>query len=92
MKLYDWNEQKNVKLKLERGIGFESIVDAINEGNLLDVIRHPNTKKYGQQKVYIVKVNNYVYSIPFIDNKDVRFLKTIYPSRKYTRKYIKGKE
>lgn len=92
MKPFDWNEQKNTSLKTDRGIGFENIVDAINDGHLLTTLKHPNSKKYPRQKVYIVQVNNYVYSVPFVENKQVCFLKTIYPSRKYTKQYLKKGE
>jgi uncharacterized DUF497 family protein len=92
MKPLDWNEQKNALLKATRGIGFEDVVNAINEGHLLTVLQHPNHTKYPNQKVYIVAINNYAYSVPFIENKETCFLKTIYPSRKYAKKYLKEKE
>lgn len=92
MKPYDWNEPKNSLLKLTRGIGFEDVVNAINEGYLIKVLRHPNPKKYPNQKIYIIKINDYVYSIPFVETKETCFLKTIYPSRKYTKMYLKVKE
>jgi uncharacterized DUF497 family protein len=92
MKPYDWNEQKNTKLKLERDISFEAIVDAINQGNLLDALEHQNKLKYGNQKIYFVKVEEYVYLVPFAEDKDKIFLKTIIPSRKATRKYLKGEK
>jgi len=91
MKPYDWNKLKNARLKHERGIGFESVIDAIQLGNLLDTLNHPNPKKYPRQKVYIVEINEYVYSVPFIETETTYFLKTIYPSRKYTKKYLKGR-
>ncbi len=90
MKPYDWDEHKNTKLKLERDISFEAIVDAINQGNLLDTLKHPNKLKYSNQKIYFVKVEEYVYLVPFVEDKDKMFLKTIIPSRKATRKYLKG--
>lgn len=92
MKPYDWNEQKNTKLKLERDISFEAIVDAINQGNLLDTLEHPNKLKYRNQKIYFVKVEEYVHLVPFVEDKEKIFLKTIIPSRRATRKYLKGEE
>jgi uncharacterized DUF497 family protein len=92
MKPFDWNEQKNKLLKQTRGIGFENVVNAINEGHILAVLDHPNSAKYSGQKVYIISINNYVYSVPFVENKETYFLKTIYPSRKYTKLYLKEKE
>ena len=92
MKPYDWNEQKNAKLKNERDVGFEIIVDAINQGNLLETLEHPNASRYGGQKIYFVQIEEYVYLVPFVEDKDKIFLKTIIPSRKATRKYLKGEK
>ncbi len=92
MKPFDWNSQKNVLLKINREIGFEDVVNAINDGHLLDTLQHPNPKKYANQKVYIVELNGYAYSVPFVENIEVCFLKTIFPSRKYTKQYLSIKE
>lgn len=92
MKPFDWDEQKNKLLKVGRGIGFEEVVNAINDGHLLVVLKHPNPKKYPNQKVYVVTINNYAYSVPFVEGKETCFLKTIYPSRKYTKQYLNEKE
>jgi len=92
MKPFDWSAQKNILLKVSRGIGFEGVVNAITEGHLLDTLQHPNPKKYADQKVYIVEIDGYAYSVPFVENTDVYFLKTIYPSRKYTKQYLSDKE
>jgi uncharacterized DUF497 family protein len=92
MKPFDWNEQKNKLLKQTRGIGFENIVNAINDGHLLAVLDHPNNAKYPNQKVYIVAIEDYACAVPFVDNKDTLFLKTIYRSRKYTNLYLKAKD
>ncbi len=88
MKYYDWDNKKNEKLKLERDICFEDIIVAIDDNGLLDIIQHANIKKYPNQKIFIININNYAYLIPFIENKDKIFLKTIIPSRKATKKYI----
>jgi hypothetical protein len=55
---------------------------------LLDVIEHPNPDKYNRQKIYVIEINNYVYLVPFVDLNDERFLKTIFPSRKYSKVYL----
>ena len=86
-----WGEEKNKKLKKERGIGFEHVVIAINEGLLLNVLEHPNKKKYPNQVVLLVKIEQYVYAVPAITENENYFLKTMYPSRKYTKLYL-GKE
>jgi hypothetical protein len=88
MKYFDWNALKNEQLKAERGIGFEEIVVHINEGNILDTLIHPEQKKYPGQKIYVIQIDNYAYLIPFIEDAEKVFLKTIFPSRKATKKYI----
>lgn len=89
MKYFDWNKEKNQKLKIERGVTFQEAVIAIQEGNLLTTVTHTNLKKYKNQKIYIVTIKEYVYLIPFVEDEEKIFLKTIYPSRKYTKKYLK---
>lgn len=84
----DWNEEKNVRLKAEREISFEDILTAIDLGGLLDIISHPNKKKYPNQKVMIINIENYAYIVPFTETSEKYFLKTIFPSRKMTKKYI----
>ena len=61
MKYFDWNEEKNLSLKEERGVSFEEIKVAINEGKLLDILYHPNKKKYPKQRIYVVEINQYAY-------------------------------
>ena len=88
MKYFDWNNDKNEELMQERGISFEEIVFWIMHNGLVDIVEHPNKRKYPNQKIFIVKTNDYVYLVPFVEDKDEIFLKTIIPSRKMTKKYI----
>lgn len=88
MKYFDWNEDKNQFLKKTRGIGFEDVLLAIKTDRLLTTIRHPNIKRYANQKILIVDIDGYAYLVPFVEDKEKIFLKTIFPSRKYTKKYI----
>jgi uncharacterized DUF497 family protein len=90
MKLFDWNDQKNDWLKNERGISFEEIVYHVAHDDLLDIIEHPNQKDYAGQRLLVVNVEGYVHLVPFVENEDCIFLKTIIPSRKMTRKYLRG--
>lgn len=88
MKYFDWDTEKNDKLKKERNISFEEIMIAIDEGNILDIIEHKDKNKYANQKIFVININNYAYLVPFIEDKKKVFLKTIIPSRKATKKYI----
>lgn len=92
MKYFDWNLEKNDKLQNERGISFEDILIAIENGHLLAVIEHPAQTKYLNQKIFIVSIDGYAYIVPFIEDEEEFFLKTIIPSRKMTKKYIIKKE
>lgn len=88
MKYFDWDNNKNNKLKAERGVSFEDCVIAIEERKVLATDTHPNKKKYPNQKVFIININNYAYIVPFIEGEEKIFLKTIIPSRKATKKYF----
>jgi len=89
MKYYDWNEEKNQWLKKERNISFEIIVSCLEEGKMLDKIAHTNSEKYPNQFIFIVEYENYAYLVPFVEDEEKVFLKTIIPSRKATEKYIR---
>lgn len=90
---FDWNEEKNRRLKEDRDISFEDVAIAINEGGDLEVVEHPNRKKYPKQFIVFVNIGDYVYAVPFVvTDKDTIFLKTIYPSRKATKKYLIDKK
>ena len=88
MKTYVWNEEKNQRLKSERGVSFEEIIVHIAIGDVLDIVEHPNPEKYKGQRIFIVKMRDYAWLVPFVDSEDEIFLKTIIPSRKATRKYL----
>jgi hypothetical protein len=90
VKIFSWNNEKIALLRAERQISFEEIVLYIEMGFLLDVLENPNQEKYKGQKVFVVRVDDYVYLVPFIETAKEVFLKTIIPSRKATRKYMKG--
>ena len=91
MSHYAWNPVKNEELIKERGISFERVVQHIENERLLDVIKHPNTSKYPNQRMFILEIDNYAYLVPFVENNSEIFLKTIIPSRKATRKYLEVK-
>lgn len=89
MKYFDWNDEKNEWLKTHRGIGFEDIVIEISNGNLLDLLVHLNKEKYPNQKILYVEKDDYVYTVPYVEDKEKVFLKIIIPDRKATKKYLR---
>jgi len=89
MKVYDWNKEKNRWLIENRGIGFEEIVDIIHGGkDVLAMIESRNKKKYANQRVFIVRIGDYAYEVPFVEDEEKVFFKTIIPSRRSTKKYM----
>ena len=90
MKTFSWNNEKNALLKTDTRASFEGIVLYIELGFLLDVLEHPNQEEYQGQKIFVVQVDDYVYLVPFVETEREIFLKTVIPSRKATRKYLKG--
>ncbi len=88
MQYYDWNESKNKLLKEKRNISFEDVVSAIKNDKLLDLVEHPNSKKYPNQKMFILEIDDYAYIVPFVEDEEKYFLKTIYPSREATKIYL----
>ena len=88
MKPFRWSPEKNEALMHARGVSFESIVVSVESGGLLDILAHPNQAKYPRQRVLVVACNNYAYLVPFVEEEDYFFLKTVIPSRKATRDYL----
>jgi len=86
---FDWSSEKSESLGRVRGMFFEDIVICIQNGHVLDVIRHPNRDRYPGQNIIVLNVDGYVWLVPYVKQKGVRFLKTIMPSRKATREYLK---
>ncbi len=90
MKPFRWSHEKNAQLKAERDISFEEIVLAIEADGLLDIVTHSNPGKYPNQRMFIVAIEQYAYLVPFVEEADCYFLKTVIPNRKATRDYLKG--
>jgi uncharacterized DUF497 family protein len=85
---FEWCEEKNRILKAERNLCFEDVVLAIQNGQLLDIIHNPS-RNHPEQMCLIVAISGYAHIVPFVRVGKVFFLKTIYPSRKQTQKYLK---
>jgi predicted DNA binding CopG/RHH family protein len=85
VKYFDWDDAKNAKLGEERGIGFEDVVFHIERGGLLDILEHPNPERYGGQRIFVVRREDYVFLVPFVEDEHTVLLKTIIPSRRRRR-------
>lgn len=88
MKPFRWDPDKNERLKTGRGISFEEIVLAVEDGGLKDILVHPNQRRYPGQVVLVVAYRGYVFLVSSVEEEDHNFLKTIIPSRKATRDYL----
>ena len=78
---YEFSADKNQQLINDRGISFEEVIAAIEEGAMLDVI----------SQIYVINMNNYICLVPFVrKDESTVFLKTIFPHRKLTKQYLRG--
>ena len=89
MKVFRWDNEKNEWLMKHRGVCFEQVVLLLEGQEVLDVLEHPNQKKYPGQRIAIVRIDDYGYLVPYVQDGDDIFLKTIIPSRKATREYLR---
>jgi uncharacterized DUF497 family protein len=87
---FDWDEDKNNLLKKERKISFEDILFALKNDKIIDIILSPSPN-HPDQKCFVIEIEKYAYIVPYVrdDAKGKTFLKTIYPSRKFTKLYLK---
>jgi len=92
MKYFDWDDNKNDLLKQTRDISFEEIILSLANNKLLEIVEHSNKQKYPDQKMFVIEVRNYAYIVPFVEDDEKYFLKTIYPSREATKKYLEKEE
>ncbi|GEM_PF-126864 len=90
---YEFSADKNQQLIKERDISFEDVIVALDNDKLITTLDHHNRAKYPNQKIYILDINEYAYLVPFVrKDKNTIFLKTIIPSRKLTKKFLKRGE
>ncbi len=92
MKTIRWNNEKNEWLKEHRMVCFEQVVICLEKDDALEIIDHPNQKRYPGQKVVVVNIEDYAYLVPYVENEEGIFLKTIIPSRKATEKYLRTRK
>ena len=83
MKELKWSELKNERLKRTRGVSFEDLI----QSKLIAVKKHPQKER---QNIMLFERNGYIWVVPYVAGGNEIFLKTLYPSRKYTRLYKRG--
>ena len=87
--IFDWDKNKNDQLKKSRSVCFEDAVNVIETKGFIEKRDHPNKKRYPNQKIILVLIKDYVYVIPCVEDESRIFFKTIFASRKETKKYLK---
>ncbi len=88
MKVINWSSEKNQELIADRGVSFEDVVFYLQQGALIDDIEHPNSSKYPNQRIFVLNIDDYVYLVPYIEDRNEIYLKTVIPSRKATKLYL----
>jgi len=81
MKPFAWSPEKNAQLLAERQLCFEAVVVAIEAGDLLDVLEHPNQQRYPGQRILVVRLHGYVHLVPMIETEEHLLARTIIPPR-----------
>ena len=92
MKVFRWDNEKNEWLKKNRGVSFEQVLILMEREDVLETIEDPNQNKYPGQKIATVRIDDYAYLVPYVQESNEIFLKTIIPSRKATNKYMRSKK
>jgi len=92
MRVFRWDNEKNEWLKKNRGVSFEEVVILMEREDLLEIVDHPSRDKYPGQKIATVKIGDYAYLVPYVQEREEIFLKTIIPSRRATNKYVREKK
>lgn len=88
---FKFSEDKDKVIRGLRGISFRDVINELSNDGIIDDIAHPNKTKYPHQQLFIIKIHNYIYAVPYVINiKDGSyFLKTVYPDRRLQKKYEK---
>lgn len=92
MKKFRWSPDKSAVLQADptRGrVGFEECVVAIEGGKILAVVSNPSIN-HPSQRMFVLNINNYAYCVPFVETEEELFLKTVFPSRRFTALYLTG--
>ena len=86
---FRYNFDKNAILLATRGVNFETIIEKINDGCLVDSKPHHNQKRYSNQGILHVRIAAKIYLVPYVvEANGSIFLKTLYPSSKVTKKLL----
>ena len=88
-KTFAWDPDKNAWLKDTRGFGFEAVIEAIENGRLLDDLEH-TSDQYAHQRLFVIELDGYAVAVPYLEDEEKIFLKTAFRDRKLNRVYLGG--
>ena len=63
------------------------VEELLLDKKIIDIIEHPNNN-YKNQRIFILKIEGYFCKVPFVENENEIFLKTIFPDRRLKKIYI----
>jgi len=91
-KVIRWNEEKNQLLQIQRKLSFEMVLDKIENQEILSRRVHPDKVNYPHQFIFVLELEGYICYVPFVENDEEIFLKTIIPSRKLQKEFKHAKK
>jgi hypothetical protein len=87
VKRHAWGHEKaSLVLRNETRVGFEERVVVIEDNRILDIVENEN---YPCQKMYVQNINSHASVVPLVESEEEVFLKTMFPSRKFTKRYLR---
>ena len=86
---FEYDPDKDERLRSTRGIGFIDAIQAIESGQILLDFEHPNQIRYPGQRMFVLDINGYAHCVPYLEDGRVLVLKTVYPNRHF-RHLIEG--
>ncbi len=87
MKPIRWSEEKNQLLMMQRALNFEMVLEKLEKKEILERCSHPDVERYPHQFIFVLELKGYICYVPFVENDQEIFLKTIIPSRKLNKAY-----
>lgn len=86
----DWRGQKNAALREKYGFGFERVLVALTENDLLAVREHPNRDRHRHQGQLVVEIEGYAWVVPFVEKDAGILFETMFPGRRATKEFLEG--